>query len=239
MSVDALLNKRVRRHAPTGFSPQIDADDSLPALAPSEEYSGWCFFVLYTNAQGIPSKRRLTLKSIEGYGDAQIIKAYCHERQQLRAFRIDRIRELVSLSTGELLSPALYFEECRSFGRITTGDKALFDFLKVLVFLAECDDEFHPLEREAIETALTSYILRFGGSEDTIPKLLQTIENLAPDGADFIASLARLAKHPEARSVGRLLENAMAAVVSSDGTVTSDEHEWLLAAVEAVKELRG
>ncbi len=237
MSVDTLLKQRVRRSAPTGFSPQIEDDDSLPALAPSEDYSGWCFFVLYTNAKGIPSKRRLTLKAIEGYGDAQIIKAFCHEREQLRAFRIDRIKELVSLSTGELLSPASYFEECRSFGRITTGDKALFDFLKVLVFLAECDDDFHPLELEAIEGALTSYILRFGGSEAAIPKLMQMIDSLAPDGADFIASIARLAKHPEAGSVRRLLESAMASVVNSDGLITSDEHEWLLAAVEAVREL--
>lgn len=237
MQSEALLERRVKRDAPAGLQPDVEFDDSLPALAPSEEYSGWCFFVLYINAEGIPSKRRLTLKSIDGYGAVNTIKAFCHERQQLRAFRVDRIQQMVSLSTGEFLSPPEFFEECRSFGRVAINDKALFDFLKVLVFLAECDDHFHPLERDAIEGALTSYVLRYGGSEDSIESSMKQIGNIAPDGGDFIASIARLAKHPDAAGVGRLLLSKMSAVVSSDGIITADEHEWLLAAVEAVKEL--
>jgi hypothetical protein len=188
--------------------------------------AGFTFIVAYQNAKGELSHRRLSIKRIEGYGRPDRLFAYCFETAKVKLFRIDRIIEIASIDTGELHEPLPYFEALRLNGGMPMKDGAMLDLLTVLVFIAECDSEFHPFEYDAIESALTSYVLRHGGDEGSVEKALSIAPKLSPDADDFLAAVKRLRAHPDGRSILGLVERSISAVAQADGIICSEEFEW-------------
>ncbi len=184
--------------------------------------SSWAGYVRYVDAKGDLSERRIVCRAISGYGRAETVSGWCCERRAPRAFRIDRMQELVCLETGEVLEPYPHFEQMRLMGALKVTDKALSDFGRVLAFMARCDGEVHPLEAESVETGLERYVIRFGGDDKTLETAARNIE-----------------QHPDARQIGRLMLDCVSNVTNADGKIHPREIEWIELVQVALKSMAG
>lgn len=116
-------------------------------------------------------------------------------------------------------------------------DKALTKLALILVFMARCDGEYHPLERDALEYCFSRYMLRFGGDDADIERLLNSCDSLAPDGLDFIKSLEALSKLKAGSQIARLVLEGASSVIDADGYHHAAEVEWGLYVGQYLKHL--
>lgn len=163
--------------------------------------------------------------------------SWCHERGALRTFRIDRIRDLVCVETGEVLDPERHFEDLRLRGALSVDDKALTELARILVFLARCDGEYHPLEELALTSYFERYALRFGGSDRDVEAALGNCGRLAPDGADLIAALKKFESAPNGARLCRFVLDCGAGIIDADGRHAPEEINWAVEMSAALKQV--
>ena len=211
---------------PDWFKASVEEREETVQLAGRDRASSFAAYIGYTNEAGKRSERRIVCRKVEGYGKAETIGAWCCETRSHKRFRVDRISDLICLETGEILDPYAHFEMLRLHGAIGVNDKALTDLCKILVFMAKCDGDVHPLEAEAIATGVERYVLRFGGDDRLVNFTLKNSAKLAPDHEDFVDALMAIERHPEARSLSRLLIDQIGAVTVADGQLHANELEW-------------
>lgn len=116
-------------------------------------------------------------------------------------------------------------------------DKALARLALILVFMARCDGDYHPLERDALEHCFGRYMLRFGGDDADIERLLNRCDSLAPDWKDFIRSLEALSKLKSGSQIARLVLEGASSIVDADGYLHESEVEWGLYVGQYLKQL--
>lgn len=115
----------------------------------------------YTSAAGANTRRRITMLSLHPGPQALVLKAICHERKALRAFRTDRISAVID-QDGELHDTRAFFADFFgiNLGVARDNDAAagarrlretMRPALSLLVAASTCDGEFHPTELDAIE----------------------------------------------------------------------------------------
>lgn len=204
----------------------IPGADEAIQVSRRDPSSSWAGYMRYVDTHGEVSERRFVCRSIEGYGCAETIAAYCCERQGNRRFRIDRIEELMCLVTGEIIDPVPHFEQLRLHGAVKVLDKTLSDLGRILVFMSRCDGEVHPLEVAAVHEGMGKYVLRYGGSDADLARALKNICKIAPDGDDLVTSLERVGRHPESKQISRLILDCIGKVTMADGEIHADELEW-------------
>jgi hypothetical protein len=223
----ALRQKRV---VPSPCALIIDGvqmtDEEVEPLVTRDGSSGWTVHVTYVNAKGQQSRRRLTCRKLAGYGEVEQIFAFCHETKRVKSFRVDCMRQVIDMATGEIVDPRSHFSNLRLRGLMRMHDKALDDFSRILVFLAKCDGDYHPLELDAVEHALGRYCLRFGGDDETVSDVVERSAGVAPDGADLIYSLKRISQSPKGSLLARLILEGACSVIEADGELAVDEIEW-------------
>lgn len=233
----AVSDLRVEPALPNWATVHVWDREEAIEIAQRDASSSWAGYLRYVDTAGKESQRRIVCKAIEGYGRAETITAYCCERRSSRRFRIDRIQELICLSTGEVLDPLDHFEQLRMRGALKVIDKSLCDLGRILVFMARCDGSVHPMEADAIEHGLTTYVLRHGGDDRVLETALRNSGKIAPDGDDLVASLERIRLHPEAKAVARLVLDCMGRVAIADGCLHSEEIEWTRLAEDYLKQV--
>jgi hypothetical protein len=231
----AVAGRAVPVALPAWCQPVVPSAEEFIEVRSRGASSSWAGFIQYVDATGAPSARRIICRSISGYGQPETVTAFCYERHAHRTFRIDRIQELVCLETGEVLDPMQHFNQLWMHGALKVSDKTLTDIGRILVFMARCDGEFHPLEVESIGSAIERYIIRFGGDDKTFETACKNIGKIAPDSTDFMKSLQRMREHPEARSLSRLLLDCVANVTAADGVIDSKEIEWASTVSDSLK----
>lgn len=231
----AVAGKSVPVPMPEWCKPKSAEIEELIELRGRGKSSGWAGFMHYTDASGDTSSRRIVCRSISGNGRPETVTAYCCERKAHRTFRIDRIDELICIETGEVLDPATHFAELWSKGALKVADKTLTDFSRVLVFMARCDGEFHPLELKEVEAALWRYGAEFGLDDKTIKTAVRGVGKIAPDSEDFVDSLKRISHHRNARLLSRLLLDSVDRVAAADGRIDRQEAEWATVVGDALK----
>lgn len=222
---------------PSWFKASVEEREETIALADRDRASSFAAYIGYTSESGKRSERRIVCRKVEGYGKAETIGAWCCETRAHKRFRVDRISDLICLETGEVLNPYAHFEMLRMHGAIGVNDKALTDFCKVLVFMAKCDGDVHPLEAEAIAKGVERYVLRFGGDDRLVNLTMNNAAKLAPDHEDFITSISAIEKHPEARSLSRLMIEQIGSVTVADGQLHANELEWSMLAKLALQSM--
>lgn len=232
---DAVQGRAVPVPMPAWCKPKVSEIEELIEIRQRDASSSWAGFIRYTDANGDRTERRIVCRAIEGYGQAETVSAWCCERKASRRFRIDRISELVCLETGEVIDPIAHFEDLRLHGALKVVDKSLNDLGRILVFMARCDGDAHPLEIESIDEALERYIIRFGGDDRMLATAQANIGKIAPDASDFIAALERIQHHPNARQLSGLLLDCVANVTSADGHIHPQEVEWAVLVSDALK----
>ena len=221
----ALADKRVTPAMPADRN-AVTYDDEETGGEHRDEVSGCATFVTYRDAEGRRSQRRITCKSLSGDGRPIYLHGYCHERKAARTFKIARIEELVDYRTGEVVEAERHFQELRMHGLVPMRDRGLADLAVTMVFMARCDGDFHPLEEEAIEHGLTRYLLRTGGNDNEIEKVIGSIPAIAPDGDDVVSAISRLLKAASCPSIVRLILDCSGDVMKADGHYRSEEAVW-------------
>lgn len=223
----AVRDVRVVPTAPKSRNARTSSTDVESAdVSVRDHSSGWAGHISYVDAKGDSSQRLIVVKRIEGYGRAETVFAYCCERKASRRFLISGIKELYCAETGEVLNPKKHFDLLASEGAIGTTDKSLADLITILVFLARCDGEFHPLEMESIDGAIEQHMVYFGGDRKSSRKAAISARKLAPDNVDFMNAISRLNAHPRSALLAGIILDAAEDVVEADGSVTEDEQKW-------------
>lgn len=212
--------RRVAVEQPTGHQVLIveELDDEIEAAEPLAIPLG--LFIEYSDSKGAITRRRIACKGYDAARDT--VKAFCFERKAVRAFKVERIREVIAADTGEVLPLQIVVEQLRGKA-LPVHDERLARVLTVLVFLMRCDGQVHPAEKEVIESAATSFAMRFDGDEETVDRALRAAFRAAPDGDDLVLALEWIAARPECLQLVRLLMPLVDRIVSADGVVTSEE----------------
>ena len=234
----AVRDVRVTPKAPKARKAKIGKEEFEQVAVPVRDHSsGWAGHISYVDAKGEHSERLIVVKRIEGYGHAETIFAWCCTREANRRFLVKGIKELYCAETGEILNPKKHFDLLASEGAIGTTDKSLADLITILVFLARCDGEFHPLEMESIDGAIEQHMIYFGGDRKSSRKAALNARKLAPDNVDVMNAIHRLGTHPQSALLAGIILDAAAHVVAADGVITDAEDKWqdmVIAALETI-----
>lgn len=188
--------------------------------------AGRAVYIVYIDNVGHRSERPISVRQIIARGWPESIYAFCHVRRALRQFRIDRIKELYDLSTGELREAEPYLEALFRNGAVGRRDDVLCHLARTLVFMARCDGDYHPLEEEAIEFALGRYLRNYGGDDDDLDDIMGRCDELAPEGVNVLSSLGHVIRCPERRAISRLILDAVGSVIDADGRHAPEEVTW-------------
>lgn len=191
-----------------------------------DETSSWACQIRYLNDKGEESERTITCKRLHGYGGITHIDAFCHSRERPRSFRIDRILDLIDIETGEVLHAESHFEMLGTAGALPFEDKGFTAFVQIATFMAKCDGHYHPMEVEALEAAITAYVIRFGGDDAQIEQAMARLPRIAPDGADVAKAVKRLKVSPIGGRVSRLILDHCGQIMDADGAHHPQEMAW-------------
>jgi hypothetical protein len=222
----ALGDRRVTPSTPAGRTPLVRTAEPPAPAGERDHSSSWTAYLCYIDADGEPSERRFTCHSIGGFEFATHVSGFCHERQAPRMFRVDRIRELVCADSGECFDASTHFDLLRETGALRVEDKVLADVARLLVFLARCDGEYHPMERDTLSAQFERYCVRFNGTNGMLEAVTTGCGQLAPDSTDMIKAIGRLARSKGGSRVARFVLDAGAAVIDADRRHAPEETRW-------------
>lgn len=217
----------IRPEAPAGRQVRVgdEAENSEPDE--TDESATTTAFIAYTDAHGEPSERVITFRGLEQQDDRVVsILSWCHERQAIRRFRIDRIGEMICPESGEVLDPIEHCLALKRNGALKMRDFALTRVMNIATFMARCDGDYHHLERDYLEDMLGRYFRFFGGDDAAFECAMVEAPRLAPGSRDFIRALYYLRTRPNRRELARFVLNACAETMDADGHHHDDEIRW-------------
>ena len=171
--------------------------------------------ISYTDAQGLKSVRRITVRTIFKTGDNDYsIDAHCHERKAERTFKLSRISELVDIETGEIFSnPSKYFLdrlEDSPIGYITKVLQELESEILVLTFIARADGYLRKKERQII-----SDFINVKSNQTLDMKMLDDeIRKAYCDSSTFRSALKKLSQKNDVER--KLIFQLATAIVQTD-----------------------
>lgn len=210
-------------------------ENELPVWADGiEPISGFACVIAYVDSRGRATQRLITCQRKERCGTEIYIWAWCHARESVRQFRLSRIEEVFDAQTGELLDrPGDFFDQFKvdrsqrsgpGWGLSVQLRADLTALLNVLVFMARCDRQYHPLERASLEDVIARFWLRFeAAGEPDCDAILSYSDRLAPDAETFYVALERCVGKP---LLIRLLRESVRAMVDADGRLAPEEVYW-------------
>lgn len=237
---EALYNRlitaaKVEPPRPTGFVAELPAEDAPLAAGIddlAEQLAGVAMAMDYIDAKGAESRRRVVVRSVaRSSAGAVVLKCFCCERKAPRAFRVDRIRSLWSITTGEVRTDIL--GALTAFAVITPTTSELLALrpfapeLSLLVHLARADGDFELEERGAIVEFIGDAV---SGIDAASRKIADHLARLYPDADMMDDAVAQSASWPEHRRLR--LDRHVRAVCDADGELENEE----FAAIEAIRE---
>jgi uncharacterized tellurite resistance protein B-like protein len=222
----------------------VDDDDLLPVEADNEldVVSGLALVLEYAASNGAISQRLISCRKLSDRAGVLYLSAFCHERQALRSFRVDRILTVFDPATGEDLGAGpVHFLNFRAdetaksrlhWGLSPRRRADLIALLTILIFIARCDERYHPLERDSLEAILARFWIRLElpGDPD-FEDIITYADRLSPDGEAFWLSVHRVKETPQ---LIPLLRQAMREVVEADGILNPSEFYWVREVEEAL-----
>lgn len=154
-------------------------------------------FLVYVDARGQESRRRVTTRSVQPWYDDYALLAFCHERGAHRTFLLSRVREMVDLDTGEVVPDPVAFVS-RRFAESPEGRAAavLAEYdaeLVAVMYIARADGRLVKAERDLVTNAL----LNWSKQDLDVAVLDREIRLFRPDPRDFAAAIKGLKAKPE------------------------------------------
>ncbi|WP_143598921.1 WYL domain-containing protein [Pseudothioclava arenosa] len=237
---------------PPGSVLDPEPDDAGAPVEICRRYYIEPFFLMidYTDAQGNPSCRRVTMRVIEERHGLYYLQAFCHERQAMRSFRVDRISDIIS-QDGEVEPAAPWFDEILASAEVEEFDDSarkparraprqpytilrqhVAQALTLPVAAARSDDFLHPAEIEQILLYCEDEAcdLRDQGQLDGLDagifdKIERTVRRLRPTRDDVAEAFEAVSGWEQAR-VERLAKS-LARTVRADGRVDALERDLM------------
>ncbi|MGD9638696.1 MAG: hypothetical protein AB7U85_06515 [Alphaproteobacteria bacterium] len=204
--------------------------------------------VFYLNEYNELEKKRITIRRLWQQNDEVLIDAFCHETQAPRIFLLSRIQKIVDLKNKRAFSNP----EAFIFSQIKTSEddnspktasytntnsptaeviRNLTDELTCLVFLAQTDNEFSPIEKKVI----TDYVIKRGESVELNPdEISDYINRIYPDEDSFYDALDDLLNKSE--QVLTDFVETFIKLILSDGVIHDNEREFLSELLLVLKE---
>ena len=226
----------IRPEVPAGRQVRVGKEVDRGEPDQTDESATTTAFIAYTDANGEESERVITFRGLEQQDDSVVsILSWCHERQAIRRFRIDRISEMICPESGEVLDPMEHCLALKRGGALKMRDFPLTRVMNIATFMARCDGDYHQLERDYLEDMLGRYFRFFGGDDPAYECALAEAPRLAPGSRDFTRALYYLRTRPNRRELARFVLNACAETMDADGYHHQDEVRWGIEASEILK----
>jgi hypothetical protein len=208
--------------------PEDDENELEDSFEPDlESVAGVGCILTYSSSQGDVSMRRVTCRKLSRLSEVAYLQGWCHERQSLRTFRLDRILEAACGVTGEVFIPGSAFfdrfaitEDGASsvgFGLNVRLAADLRAGLNVLAFLARADGRIVPEERDVMHSFCRSFALRFASDSFDFDGVCNHASGLAPDAETFFVSLQRLTRRSAPEGLPRLVRRYAGDLIEADG----------------------
>ena len=243
--IDWILRRSPKNNEAPRIEPPVapllsrtDGQDEVTAVTDraSEEIDLEPIFTMieYEDSVGAVTRRRITMKSLVPAASGWILRAVCHERRALRAFRTDRIAYFFD-AHGEVTEPEAFWRQLGITleARVTPSraGAALRDrfrpAISIMVALARADGHFDAeqvdiilayVEAEADELGLAWTPADIDALALIIPRMRPSAESL-PGYFDTVQSYrqSRLDR----------FRRALRALVLSDGVIHQDEAAFM------------
>ena len=227
-----------------------DSERQKPTEKADKALAGMAFFIVYQDAQGDFTERRITIKKITNKGNDLYISAFCHEREAARSFYSSRIESLTDLATGEVVDDATGYlqslmaangfgkpaqpspteEWIRNLRPIIEYDplgKAMDEFqseVLSLIFMARADGRMVKAERKVIFDFVKERLPEGKFFDEEVDDYLS---RMYPDKDLFKEAFAEVMKLEKPRRE-RLIQ-ALEAVMQADGKIKEGEASMLAA----------
>jgi hypothetical protein len=146
---------------------------------------------------------------------------------------------MVCHETGEELDPVEQLMTLHRRGALMIDDKVLPKVMRIMIFMARCDAEFHSLERSEIEDVLARYMRFFGGEDADLERALGQVGRLAPTGEHMLSSLRSISRLPQRRELAGFILDSSGAIVHADGVVHERELDWGIEVGNALRRIAG
>jgi hypothetical protein len=225
--------------SPPGFVPVIcqEADDEHEgheALEDSDLF-GQSFGMIYQAASGEQTQRRVTVRALCQSLDGHLfVRGFCWERKEPRSFRVDRIKTLYRISTGEIIPSANAFfrSYLKPLSEVDVTKLLLHETqpgLRALLFLSRCDGECLE-EREAMRWYVEK---RAKDSKFNWEPFSDFLDHQHPDPHLALRGLTTIGKD---KAHTKCLLTAAGQLVAADGEITLQETEALTELRDALKQ---
>jgi tellurite resistance protein len=219
--------------------PKIDDMEDTPNGAIIKDNQEQGIFIIYRDASGQKSKRRITVKSIETTNEnVAIIKAFCHERSAMRTFKSDRILEAIDIHTGEIFDDPrgilkLVGVNVKTLKPLATPDilNTYQNSLKILTFIARCDGDFANEESRVICDYLKT---KADVTKYQMKSIQKHIHHMHPTEDAFFNAIDDLEQESptELKNIARVAN----VLIKADGHIAEDEEDYLDEILECVAE---
>lgn len=243
-----VANWRVTPVVPLGFEPRLPAQDEPEPVADFdpdlESVAGIGCILTYSSSKGEISIRRVTCRKLSRLNGVTYVQGWCHERESLRTFRIDRIVETACGVTGEIFNPGSAFFDrfvvssdggsAVGFGLNVRLAADLRAGLNVLAFLAKADGRIVPEEREVMRSFCQSFALRYAKDSFDFDGVCEHAQRLAPDAETFFVSLQRLTREGAPEGLAKLVKRFGGDLIEADGVQHPKEFYFGIKVQEAL-----
>lgn len=216
--------------------PDNDADEMLlldQHAEALESISGIGCTIKYFDANGEESERRLSCRKLTKIGGIFYLQAFCHERDAMRTFRVDRISELSCGATGEVFDKPQDFlsrytadesnGSASAFGLSFVLAADLRASLNIMAFIARSDGHFADSEATAVADFCTVFAERFATQRFMREGATTYARKLAPDSETFILALTRLKRPDAPTGLAKLVVQASSNLIQADGAFSEQE----------------
>ena len=222
--------------------PEEDAPEAVNESHSLKDIDGLALAIEYQDPSGAISTRVISCRSVNPTPPG-FLRAYCHLRDEYRTFRIDHIRSITDMETGEVidkhgvvdfLGPYIVYsvkqKNVRAQRRLQyrAGPG-----VKVLVFLAAADGHVHSKERKVIlDYAVTESLMASPDQDFDSEATIRWINHVKP--TRYAARVAAL-KLTEDRDRFSRFSKTILSLIRADGHVDRAEAEAVREIIAAVR----
>lgn len=221
---------------PGGLVEEVPVEDSPEMLQDieGESYLPAGALIEYVDDHNQFSVRRITLELCQPEGDEPSLIGFCHSRNNLRRFKLDRIKRvldphgaLLSYPSPEAFLSRFHVEPPEPDDEVdNSAEIALKTLLRaarheltVLMFFTRCDGYLHPAERAVILDFIFDTYGEDGGSPDDV---WEVVRRLYPDSRCMLQSARAIVKSDGTDSL-EALQNTIRRLIEADGVIHNNE----------------
>ena len=181
------------------------------------------YHLTYVDGEGSESVRIVTLRRIDPTSDGLKLFCWCHSAQANRQFRVDRIREVFCVTSGEVYdAPAQYFVEHPMLADPRDPEAYALAVCRhevnLLTIVAAADGILCEDEQERI---LIHVYDRMAHVELDEGLLRRRLAKIVPDTAAFEAAMIRMGRFRDGDASS--LMRTMRKLVDADGRIAPEE----------------